>query len=52
MGLKSPLAPAYFTNIVRVSAGNSFVRSSPTETVSYVVAFTEPSGKADVGVGA
>ena len=40
IGLKSPLAPAYFTNIVRVSAGNSWVRSSPTETASYVVALT------------
>ena len=55
IGLKSPLAPAYLTNIVRVSAGNSCVRSSPTETASYVVTLTGPSeadGKADTGVGA
>ena len=52
IGLKSPLAPAYLTNIVRVSAGNSCVRSSPTETASYVVALTGALRKADVGVGA
>src|SRR6185369_4164774 len=35
IGLKSPEAPAYFTNIVRVSAGNSSVRWSPTCTLEY-----------------
>ena len=34
IGLKSPDAPAYFTNIVRVSAGNSSRFSSPTDSAS------------------
>jgi hypothetical protein len=40
IGLKSPLAPAYFTNIVRVSGGNSCARSSPIVTASFVTAAT------------
>src|SRR5262245_14187198 len=61
IGLKSPEAPAYFTNIVRVSGGNSSVFSSPTLSASKrtaaVVAVTEPprkrvdlSQKRDTGV--